>query len=266
MMRIRYTRKEYEDAMELLRQRIESELSMTHDVDRLLEEYAGYIIHALSIGASKEDIELLIEDLVMRIIDDCRTLSVDNHDVDEDVIDTVFVGGDISVEERIRTRAGTFLDELTTAYSAGEILHMDEKSILASVVGNMEDPWGNPIISEVHNMVERGEVSGNVSDYEERHYGKGIPVSSKTDIEFITTSAIAATWNEWEWRSAFAVGAIGYYIERGSSCPCEECQSHTGRFYPISDKGHLPQYHRSCRCFVVYCYDKEDVIDLINNK
>lgn len=262
-MRIRYTQKEYEAAIAILRQRLENEQSMSFDVERLLEEYAGYIIHALCNGASDEDIELLLEDLVERIMDDCRMLAVDEHDMDDDALAIVFGGEDMSVEERVRRRAETFLDELTTAYSAGEILDLDEKSILASVSENMDDPWESEIISEVRGMIERGEVSGDIGDYEERHYGKGVPVSSKVDIEFITTSAVAAAWNEWEWRMASAGGAIGYYIERGSSYPCEECESHTGMFYPISDKEHLPQYHRNCRCFVVYCFDKEDVEDML---
>lgn len=256
----KYSRKEYEDAMELLRQRIDNEQSMTVDVERILDEYAEYIIYALSRGASEEDIELLIEDLVMRIMDDCRMLAVDEHDVDDDVLALIFDDGDMTVEDRVRKRAETFLDEVTAFFSAGEILNMDNAGILAAVRDNLETPWDNEFINEVRGMIERGEVAGDVEYYEERHYGRGIPVSSKEDLGFITVSAIAGTWNEWAWRSASADGAIGYYVERGSSYPCEECESHTGIFYDISDHDHLPQYHRNCRCFVVYVHEEDITI------
>lgn len=253
----KYTQKEYEDAAELLRQRIENELSMTSDVERLLDAYAEYILHALYTGASDADIEMLIEDLVMQIMDDCRMLAIDEHDVDDGILALVFDGDGTSVEERVRRRAATFLDEVTAAYNAGEILQMDEAGILSSIKESMDDPWDNELISEVRGLIENGEASGNISDYEERHYGKGVPISSRLDLELITVSAVAETWNEWEWKAASDGGAKGYYVERGSSYPCDTCNEHTGVFYPITDKSHLPQYHRNCRCFAVYVYDNE---------
>lgn len=258
MEKVMYTQKEYDDAMELMRQRVRNELSMTRDVEMLLEAYAGYILDALYRGDSDEDIKLLIEDLVMSIMDDCRLLSVDEHDVDEGIMAIVFGGEGSSVEDRVKERVRTFLEEVTAVYSAGEILQMDESSVLESVKENMEHPWDNEFVREVHGMIERGEVEGDAEYYEERHYGKGVPTSSKVAIEFITASAVAETWNEWGWRSASEGGAKGYYVVRGSSFPCEECDSHTGRFFSIDDKDHLPQYHRSCRCFVVYCYGNDD--------
>ena len=46
----------------------------------------------------------------------------------------------------------------------------------------------------------------------------------------------------------------GYHVLRGSSYPCEICDSHTGIFYPISDEDNKPQYHAHCCCLVVYSY------------
>lgn len=263
MSQIRYTQKELEDAKEYLRQRIRNEQSMTLDVERLLDEYAGYLLHAMFNGASRSDIELLIEDLIERIMDDCRMLAIDEHDDDDEAVALVFGEGEDSVEERVRNRAMTFLDELTVAYSAAEILQMDEKTLLASVKASMDHPWDNEAISEVRGMILRGEVDDDLVYYQERHYGRGIPTSSKVGLEMITVSAVADMWNESDWRTASALGAKGYYVERGSSWPCEECNSHTGIFYPIDDREHIPQYHRNCRCFVVYCYDKADMDGII---
>lgn len=258
MAEIRYTKQEYDRAVEYITQRIGSELSMTSDIESLLYEYAGYILHALYEGASEEDINLLIEDLIERIMSDCRVLAADEHDGADKLIPAVFYGGDETVEDRVRKRVDTFLDELLTSYSAAEILHMDEKSLMNIVGNSMDDPWDNEAISEVRGMIERGEVDGNIGDFDERHYGQGIPISSRTGLEVICVSAIVEVWNEWAWRSASALGAVGYYVERGSSFPCDTCQDHVGTFFPIDDKEHLPQYHRNCRCFVIYCYGNGD--------
>lgn len=258
MEQIRYSSSELESAKEYLRQRIRNEESMSLDVDRLLDEYAGYLLQAMSDGASESDIELLIEDLISRLIDDCRTLAVDEHEVDEKTMLLVFGDGDGSVEERVRRRVMTFLDEVTAAYSAGVILQEDEQALAESVRENMDHPWENGFIVEVHDMIERGEASGDAEYYSERHYGRGVPTSSRVDIKLITTSAVVDMWNEYDWLMASRLGAKGYYVERGSSYPCDTCEDHTGRFFPIDDREHIPQYHRNCRCFVVYCYDKDD--------
>lgn len=261
MADVRYTEDELERAKEFLRERIRNEHSMEVDVESLLEDYAKYILKALSDGASEEDLYLLIEDLVERLMEDCRILAIDEHDGGDVIIPLIFDGEDgESVEDRVRRRAMTFLDELTAVYSAGEILGMDDKTILSSVVDSLDHPWDNELLVEVRDRINRGEVDEDIEFYEERHFGKGVPISSKLDIELITASAIASTWNEWSWRDAFNNKAKGYYVERGSSYPCEECDSHTGQFFPISDKIHLPQYHRNCRCIVVYVYNDEDIL------
>lgn len=261
MADVRYTDDELERAKEFLRERIRNEQSMEADVETLLEEYARYILKAMSDGATDEDLYLLIEDLVSRLMEDCRILAMDEHKVEDDILPLIFEGEDgDTVEDRVRRRAMTFLDELNAVYSAGEILDMDDKTILSSVVENFEHPWDNELLVEVREKINRGEIDEDIEFYEERHYGKGVPISSKLDIELITVGAIVSTWNEWSWRDAFNNKAKGYYVERGSSYPCSECDSHTGVFYPIADKSHLPQYHRNCRCFAVYVYDDDDII------
>lgn len=45
-------------------------------------------------------------------------------------------------------------------------------------------------------------------------------------------------------------GIAGYYVMRGSSYPCDYCQSFVG-FHPIQDTDSLPLYHGNCRCFAI---------------
>lgn len=263
MAEITYSSEEFEAAKEYLRRRTINEYSMESDIERLLDEYAGYLLHALFSGASESDIELLIEDLISRIIDDCTLLAVDEHDVSDELLAYVFDAGDVSVKERIESRARTFLDEMTVLYSAAEILQMDEQTILASAKEYMVHPWDNEFIQEVRDMIGRGEVDEDIEYYEKRHYGRGSATSSMVEMKLITVSAVADMWNQWDWDNARKLGAKGYYIERGSSYPCDTCEDHTGRFFPIDDREHIPQYHRNCRCFVVFCYDDDDMDSLI---
>ena len=79
-------------------------------------------------------------------------------------------------------------------------------------------------------------------------------ICDKKAIEKIADFAIGDAWMYWGWLDARDKGAKGYFVERGSSYPCDECQSHVGIFYPIEDEENRPQYHRNCCCYVVYSY------------
>lgn len=49
----------------------------------------------------------------------------------------------------------------------------------------------------------------------------------------------------------------GYYVARGSSYPCDFCQSYVG-FHPANDLDALPPRHSSCFCYAIPIYNKQD--------
>lgn len=48
---------------------------------------------------------------------------------------------------------------------------------------------------------------------------------------------------------------VGFYVARGSSYPCDYCQSYVG-YHPISEADALPPRHNSCQCYVIPIYGK----------
>lgn len=251
-----YTPEELEAAKEFVKKRLESEQSMSADVERLLYTYAGYLLSALFKGASDEDLELLIQDLVEQLLSDCELLAVDDRDDERDAI-LLYMNSERfadTLESHINERCHTFYNEVAAVYTAGKMLGQDEDALLSSIKENLEHPWQNEVLVEVRDKITKGEIEADISDFEEPHFGKGVPISSKTDLEFRTIQEVVDVWNEFQWRENYGKGAKGYFVLRGSSFPCEECDSHTGVFFPIEDKDNLPQYHRSCRCYVVYSF------------
>lgn len=251
-----YTPEELEAAKEFLRKRLDSERSMSADVERLLYTYAGYLLSALFDGASDEDVELLIQDLIEHLIADCELLAVDEREDKRDAILLYMLGernGD-TLEGRVNNRCHTFFNEVYAVYMAGELLGWDEKSLLSSVKANFEHPWDNEVLVAVREKINRGEIDVDIADFEEAHYGKGIEISSLGALQMMLGYAIADAWTWWQYEDAKENGAKGYHVLRGSSYPCPECDSHTGIFYPISDEDNKPQYHAHCCCLVVYSY------------
>jgi len=251
-----YTPEELEAAKEFLKKRLESERSMSADVERLLYTYAGYLLSALFSNESDEDIELLIQDLIEQLLADCELLAVDEREDKRDAILLYMLGernGD-TLEGRVNKRCHTFFNEVYAVYLAGKLVGWDENSLLSSIKSNLEHPWQNEVLVAVRKKISRGEIDADAANFEEAHYGKGVEISSLGALQTMLGYAIADAWTWWQYEDSKEKGAKGYFVVRGSSYPCPECDSHTGIFYPISDEDNKPQYHAHCCCLVVYSY------------
>ena len=251
-----YTDREFEDAKDFLRRRIESEVSMERDVEGLLSEYAGYLLALLYREAPMSDINALVDELIGRIIDDCYILGVDERDDDRAAI--IFYmntprGGE-TMEERVNKRVYTFLVEIGAVYLACKLLDVAMSEALKSIKDNLKHPWDNPLLEEVRRRIQSGDIAGDISQFDEPHFGHGVEISSMEALQKITAYHVADAWMWWQYEDAQKNGAKGYFVVRGSDYPCDECDSHTGIFYPIDDERNRPQYHLNCRCVVVYTY------------
>ena len=248
-----YTNRQIEEAKSYLRQRIDNELSMQAAVERLLEEYARRLIALMMSNAPKEAIDALVEDLIARLLDDCETLAVDEHEEERDGI-VLFIlrdWGDNNLEGRIRWRVGTFVDELMTVSIAGMLLGLPVSEVISSVITSLKQPWQNPILVELRQRILHGLVTPPEGvSFDERHYGHGIPMSSLTALVDITRFAIAEGWNWYDY-DTHKDKAKGYFVFRGSSYPCDECDSHVG-YHPADDTANLPLFHKHCYCYVVW--------------
>lgn len=251
----RYTDEELDAAKSFLRDRLRNEKSMSDDVERLLILWAAYILDALLGNEDEYYIETLISDLVAELLSDCEILAVDEHDR-RDAIILYMLGernGD-NLEGRISSRCHTFFNEVFAVYMGGKLLGLDRNSMLSSIKANLKHPWENEVLVAVREKIQRGELTGNMDDFTEPHFGKGIEISSMGALQTLTGYAVADAWMWWGYEDALAKGARGYFVERGSSFPCEECDSHTGIFFKMSDEENRPQYHQHCCCYVIYTY------------
>ena len=252
-----YTEEQLEEAKSYLRSRLRNQQSMSRRIEQLILLYAEYMLNALfsSMGGNVEaDIELLISDLIEQIMSDCVLLAEDEHDRNDLIL--AYINRDIAgdnLQGRVDERVRTFAAEVIAVYGAGKLLGYDYAKILSSVKANIKNPWDNPIITEAKEKAGKGEITiPDDLDLEEPHFGHGIAISSEVALDWMTENAIAEGWMYWQYLEGKDNGAKGYFVLRGSSYPCEECDSHTGIFYPISDKDNIPPFHPHCVCFVVY--------------
>lgn len=252
-----YTEQELEAAKAYLKDRLRNERSMSSDVLRLLEVYAGYLLSALHDNASDEDIELLIQDLIQQLMDDAQTLAIDEHD-NEDKILAYMLGeraGD-TLQGRVEKRVRTFYNEVAAVYVAGKLLGKGQDAMLKSIKDSLREPWQNPLLVEAIEKAEKGSITiPDGVDFSERHYGKGEPISSLTALDRMLTYSIADAWMCWRHTDAEKQGAKGYYVVRGSSYPCPHCQDAADAgFHEMSDTEHIVPLHMNCVCYMIYSY------------
>lgn len=189
MSKERYSRRQLESAREYLRRRLEDEASMRADVETLLRGYIPLLVALLVSGASQSEIEEVIDDLIADLLDDCETLAVDEHDENRDAL-LLFLHQEIggkTLTDRIRERVSTLYDEVFTLVAIGLLLGEKEPSIVSSILSSMKEPWRNPMLLTFREKVQSGEVSVPAGiDISDRHYGKGVPVSSLVALTDIT--------------------------------------------------------------------------------
>lgn len=247
-----YTREQVERAKEYLRMRLDDEASMRDNAGDIIEFFITMLVLAIFGGATEERIAEIIDDMVAELIDDCDTLAVDEHTDESDAI-LLFIHdriGGKTLDERIRERVNTLLDEVTTTVMAGIVLGLGAEAIISALTGGIRDPWNNAVLTEYRAKVAGGEIAPDKSiDAEPRHYGRGVPVSSATALSDITVYAVSAGWSLYDYLSNR--DARGYHVFRGSSYPCDECDSHVG-YHDIADTESLPLYHNHCKCYVVW--------------
>lgn len=251
-----YTEEQLEEAKAYLKDRLRNQRSMSADVIRLLELYAGYLLTALSGNATDYDIQTLVNDLIEQLITDMELLAVDEHDRKDAIL--AYIGRDIdggNVRGRIRGRVDTFFDEVFTTYVAGKVLGHDYAEILSVVKENMKDPWKNPIIEEAREASEGGGVTmPDGIDLSMRHYGQGVPVSSLDALINITEHTVAVAWDFFRHITESYKGAKGYFRVRMSDYDCPLCDEWCGVFYPITDTEHMGPRHVHCVCATVFSY------------
>ena len=254
----RYSERDLEAAKAFLRRRIDSELSMSNDVEYLLGEYAEALLELLFRNAPEETVNALVDELIQQLIEDCYILGVDEHEDDRSAIMLWMNGerGGNTMEGRVEKRVHSFVVEVAAVFLASRLLGSAKGvgALAATIRTNLKNPWDNPILKEVREKLAKGELSGDISEFEAPHFGKGVEVSSMGALQTILGYAVADAWMHWAYEDARKNGAIGYYVLRGSSYPCDICDSHTGTFYYITDDSHQPQFHPNCCCFVVYSY------------
>ena len=256
------TDKEINEAQDYVKQRLRAEISMQKNLNEALIQAAREIIvisekydippRMFRLSANwklKSEIDKIISNLRKLIHEYTETLSVyDREEEKEEII--AFINKEShgkTLAERINIYCNRYRFEIESAIAAGLIAGISNKAIEDSIKNNLRSPYNNPYFRKA--VVEGDSVATRIQT-DGISYGVGRSNSAFNSLNTLTRYAIGSSWM-WYWgRIGEKNGATGFYSFRGSSYPCDECQSHAGVFQPMS--AYYGEYHLHCKCIFVF--------------
>lgn len=242
-------------AKQYLLERLDAERSMLYHLERLMRKAAedivallyakGISVDTLKYNRLQKQVEESINEIILNlqesIADIFETLAIADHEENRNTILPFILGENhgMTFDERLTDYVGKYKNELLLLVGAGLLLGIGKSALAKSIGDNLRQPYANPMLKD--------EIGEGIS------YGRGRTNSMFTAISNLTTFGIAQGWMKSWYIDGKKDGVIGWYVMRGSSCPCSHCDSMVG-FH--SDESELPPYHLACKCFAIPIYLK----------
>lgn len=246
-----------EAAKAYLRLRLEAELSMSYNLELIMREAAERFVDIcykanispdhISFDKLPVNVRMQLEEVIAWLretIDDYfLTLAIYDHEDTRDLILPLILGRNhgMTFAERLEDYCSKYRDELLLLISAGLFLGLSKSALSKSIGEHLKKPYNNPALAD-----------GIASPLT---YGRGHSNSMFTAISGLTRFGIAQAWMKNKYIEDRKDGCIGWVVQRGSTVPCDICDSMVG-FH--TDESELPLYHLSCCCIAIPIYSNRD--------
>ena len=197
---------------------------------------------------ARADVEAVVQWFIDSVAEACFVLAVDER-TDNDwfvaFFAKPFVNG-YTFADRMEQYGKRFGWQICLAIGALMYMGVKESMMREEIKSKMRDLYSAPWWIKMRDYYPNEFVDSGI--------GKGIPKSMVQAIENLARQMIGNAFSQYEYEDKKNSGAIGYYIERGSSYDCPECDSLTNKFYYISTPVPIPS-HFNCKCLAVYVFE-----------
>ena len=269
-MDIKPSDKAMKEAVEFLSMRIEAEQTFSIELVALLKKYAKELVEVgyrykiqpkdFQFSANKdfnEEVNALIAKLrneIFMLLDYCVMIGSEYENEMNELLGILGTlgNGKQSVYQQIATYTNRFKFEIEAFIGAGLIAGVSQSVVLSHYVTNMKSPWTDKLITDA--FKEKGVKAERLKN-KGVSYGVGRSNVAVNLLNRIGVGSIAISWWEFESGKFKDNGAIGYMQYRGSTYPCELCDSEA-RFHPITDLD-IGYPHAHCRCYRVPIYNSD---------
>lgn len=170
----------------------------------------------------------------------CKILGIDSENIES------FLVGDIygkTTSERNSVYLANFAEDIVRMVKAGAVMGYSDQQLLSSIRTGYKDPYHTSIVTKA----KKKDINIDTPSY-----GKGYYRNAYQNIVRNASQVIALAWGMAELQYGKEIGAIGYFVYRGSSYYCPVCDDMCGYMHSL-DRMVVP-VHVNCVCRVQFIY------------
>lgn len=254
------------DGKEVSLKRKQAERNVKAHIDKILSDAASEIAKSakeIRLPSSESVFETALWARSKRVIDEARN-EIDTY-IKEYSKAAILVIGDKDTgatgrllnselfgktfKERSEEYMRYFFSDCAKVIYAARKMKIKSGEIEKTLQNEYKDPYANGTIGKA------SAKNINIPVEKRKH---GLYKAGYGNIVRNAQGTIAIAWSREEYNFAKRSGAIGFIPHRGSSYPCDLCDSHAERFHKMGDPNDPPPlYHSRCCCWTTYVYDKE---------
>ena len=176
----------------------------------------------------------------------CKILGIGSENIESFLVSDIYGK---TTSERNSVYLANFAEDIVRMVKAGAIMGYSDQQLLSSIRTGYKDPYHTSVITKA----KRKDINIDIPSY-----GKGYCRNAYQNIVRNASQVIALAWGRAEQEYGQENKAIGYFVYRGSSYPCEACDSLVGYMHDIKTMV-IPQHPRcQCRAEFVFKDNKKE--------
>ena len=156
-----------------------------------------------------------------------------------------------SLEQRLRM----FLGDLEAMIAAAKTANFKTSMAMTIIKGNIHTAYQMPGMQAAFANASLYQAE-YIRSHGVKHGNRGSSNSEANNIIRFAKTTLQMAWMHSLWQKYVDDGADGYYVLRGSTYPCDLCDSKVG-FHQIDDTDSFPPLHANCCCVAVPVNEKE---------
>ena len=150
------------------------------------------------------------------------------------------------MNERNTTYLSNFAEDIVRMVKAGTMMGYNDQQILSSIRTGYKDPYKTSVITKARKK------DINIAT---PSYGKGVFQNAYQNIVRNSKQVISIAWGQAEQEYGQEIGAVGYFVHRGSSYNCPVCDDLCGYMHPLNTM--VIPAHVSCKCRVEFAFRRK---------
>lgn len=199
-----------------------------------------------------------LEDEIFDLIESYSTRCTKNEDKKKMLLLWILALGrnGKGLRRSLEDRLWTFSRDIEAMIAAAMTAKMDVTRAISTIRSNLHTSYQMPGMQAAFTRSSLYKAQ-YIRTHGVKKGNRGSSNSESNNIIRFAKTTVQMAWMKYHHRLYEEQGAAGYYVLRGSTFPCDLCDSMTG-FHPIDDIDGYPMYHAHCQCFTVPVFNIND--------